>query len=129
MTDPRRQRFAPYLRRLADLLALKDWHVEISDEEADDGAAATVRWAFGRKQATVWLGAGFLDDSPEEQRHTLAHELIHLHFGPPYDIAVEGLPDGSASAFRRMAEYAVDGMADAIAPLLPLPDEEPAPWA
>lgn len=122
MTDPRRQRFAPYLRRLADLLGLKDWHVRIADEAADACADASIEWTYGRKRARVWLGEHFLDDTPEGQRHTLAHELIHCHFGPAWDIAVEGLADAAASPFRRLAEYAVDGLADAIAPLLPLPD-------
>jgi len=126
MTDPRKQRFAPYLRRLADLLALKDWRVEIDDDGPDAPAAvASICWTYGRKLATVYLSAAFLDHDPEEQRHTLAHELIHCQLGPAWDIAVEGLDSGQASAFCRMAEYAIDGLADAIAPLLPLPDAEP----
>lgn len=126
MTDPRRQRFAPYVRRLADMLAFKDWQVEIADDEpSNPDAYASVEPLAGRKVAVIRLGCRFLDLSPEGQRHTMAHELVHLHVEPFYRIGLNAVPKDVESPFHVAMEYAVDGIADGIAPLLPLPDLEP----
>lgn len=127
MIDPRRQRFAPYLRRLADLLALKDWRAEIIGRPAADHAIATVDLIYGRKLMQLRLSEDFLAASPEDQRHTVAHELIHCHLEAAWEIAADSLPEEARPGFVRMMEYGIDGLADAIAPLLPLPDAELAP--
>lgn len=124
MTDPRRQVFAAYLRALADALRLRDWTIRLSDEPAGPGDSADVACPYGRKLATVRLGESFLDDAPEEQRHTLTHELIHCHLMPAWEVACEGLEPAAVAVFRRLAEYGVDGLADAVAPLMPLPGRD-----
>lgn len=125
MIDPRKQRFYRYLRGLADALALKDWTLDIvSPDPTNTEADASISLVYGRKLATVKLSEDFLDVGPAGQRHTLVHELIHCHFDAAWGIAVDALSADAASAFRRMAEHAIDGLADGIAPLLPLPE----PW-
>lgn len=122
MTDPRKQAFAPYARCLADLLALKDWLVKVNEEPPSDGADATMWLAVKRKRAEVCLSEAFLDMTPEEQRQRIVHELIHCHLEPAWEIAAESLPAEALPGFARMMEYAIDGLADGIAPHLPPPD-------
>jgi hypothetical protein len=126
LTDPRKQRFSAYLRRLADALKLSDWRVEIDDRPPDSGrATAEVECVYGRRYAVVRLSERFLEQSPGEQRNSLVHELIHCHLNPAAAMALDEMGDGGAGHFRRMLEYAVDGLADAIAPHMPLPTEDP----
>jgi hypothetical protein len=116
----RRERWTPYARQLGDLLALKDWRLEIVEESPGDPTAiASCAPVEGRKYAVIRLGESFLTDAPPEQRHTLTHELIHCHLGPMCRMleAENAMPP----AAKLTMEYCVDGLADAIAPLLPMP--------
>jgi hypothetical protein len=114
-----RQRYLPYLRQIADLLRLRDWRLVILEELPPADAIASCAPVEGRKYAVLRFGESFLADTPEEQRHTIAHELLHCHLGPMCRMieAHEGMPP----AARLAMEYCVDGLADAVAPLLPLP--------
>lgn len=124
MLDERRRRFGPYLRDLADRMHLKDWAVVLEDGPPDDRSCmASVDCVDGRKLATVLVSDHFLSDTPEEQRHTLVHELIHAHFDMASTLAFRGLDKQGRQAFRSLMEYGVDGLADALAPLLPLPGD------
>jgi hypothetical protein len=117
----RRSRWLPYVRQLADVLCLKDWRIEVFDEApADQTAVASCCPVDGRKYGVIRLSEGFLNDGPTEQRHTLTHELLHCHLGPMMRV-IEAQHDGLAPAVRLAMEYCVDGLADAIAPLLPPP--------
>ena len=71
--------------------------------------------------------------SPVDQRHTLTHELAHCHLFALVESAAvfDGfLPGdlGEAAAAMRVVEVerAVDGLADGLAPSLPLPYFAPA---
>jgi hypothetical protein len=123
MKDPRKQRFAGYLRALADLLALRDWHVEIVDAYPNDGAQASIETLYGRRRAMISLSEEFLADDPAGQRQALAHELIHCHVDTLYRVGHDAVPKDVECALHRLMEHCVDGLADAIAPLLPLPPE------
>jgi hypothetical protein len=112
--------------RLKTVLRLADWTVEVQDDPADDDVVASINPVYGRKLATLYLCADW-DERPEgEQRHTLVHELIHCHFAVPGDMVRLDLLRhlGQATyevfwaAFRREVEFAVDGLADAFAPLI-----------
>jgi hypothetical protein len=115
-----RERWAPYVRALADLLHLKDWEILISPQApAGDDAIASIQPIYGRKSALLRLSEGFLTDSGPEQRHTLVHELVHCHLAHLQRL-LESEQHDTAGA-RLAIEYCVDGLADAVAPLLPLP--------
>jgi hypothetical protein len=120
-TEPtRRQKWAPYVREIADRLALKDWVIDVDDDGPKDQSAHASIWiAHGRKRATIYLSDEFLADSRPEQRQSIAHELIHVHNGPYWD-AVSRATDDDKN-IRMLMEYSVDGLADGVAPLLPLP--------
>jgi hypothetical protein len=129
MLDPRKEAFNPYLRALADLVSLRDWTVGIDHRPPDcQEGVAEVHLPYGRKIAWVRLSEEFLDSKPEEQRHTLAHELIHAHCEPMARMLADHLDGPFLDAFRLQYEYAVDAIADALAPHLPLPvGVKPAP--
>lgn len=123
MTDPRRQAWAPYIRDIADRLRLRDWTIELSDEgTGNDDLVALVRVADGRRFARLYLSDAFLDLTPERHRHTVVHEMLHLHFGWAGNWAREKIAgDSERDTFVRLHEIGIDGLADAIAPLMPLP--------
>lgn len=132
MTDPRRQAFAPYVRDLADRLRLRDWTVVVKDDEPEDkDSHASIHCVYGRKRALLRLSDDFLGDDPEDQRHTVVHELLHCHLDDAYWYAIDRIGGDAAArqAFDRFAEKAVDGLADAIAPLMPTPGAASTPPA
>jgi hypothetical protein len=108
------------VRQLADIMHLKDWRIEVY-EDAPGGADAIASCApvGGRKLAVIRLGESFLTDSSIDQRHTLIHELLHCHLGPMQRMLEAGEPIPAAAMLA--IEYAVDGLADVIAPLVPEP--------
>jgi hypothetical protein len=116
----RRQLWAPYVRQLADILHLRDWRIDVSEESpSSPDSLASCQPVQGRKYAVIRLSESFLTDHKAEQRHTLTHELLHCHLGPMHRLleAAEAMPPTALLAL----EYCVDGLADAIAPLLPEP--------
>lgn len=131
MTDPRRQRWDDYFRLIADLLRLKDWTIVISDEgPVTPDALAACLCIYGRKRAVIRLSDSFLDEPAESQRHAAVHELLHCHFDDAYYFAFNRM-DGESEqeAYNRFVEKGIDGLADAISPMLPMPGtfETPAP--
>jgi len=124
MTDPRKQAFAPYIRRLGDTLALKDWTFDIVSSAPSDNGEVSIEPIVGRKLVLIRLSEEFLESGPGEQRHSLTHELIHAHHAPMIEIAKQTMSDNAWSSFKLMMEYATDGLADGIASLLPLPESE-----
>ena len=126
MTDPRKQAFAPYVRRLADLTALKDWHIEIGDGVPDNPTAACSVWmACTQKRAIIQLSEYFLDQPADRQRHYLLHELIHLHVETMWETVRVFLPPGESAqeVMRIQVEYMVDALADAFDEFVPAPDQ------
>ena len=123
MSDPRKQRFAPYLRDLADRMGLRDWSLTIGDGPPRSGAEASVYMPYAIRHGKVYLSEEFLDKPADEQRATLAHELLHLHFAAMDGIVRDGLPKDLHSAYDRIWEYAVDAIAEGWAKTLPLPPE------
>jgi hypothetical protein len=111
----------PYVRLLADLLHLKDWSFTVMTEGPEgESAIAAINCAEGRKYAHVRLSDNFLCSDPESQRQTLIHELLHCHLAAADHVAGKMIKE-NFDLFRLHCEYGVDGIADAIAPLLPLP--------
>ena len=116
----RRERWAPYCRQLADILHLKDWSIDVIEElPSGSDAIASCAPVSGRKYAVIRLAEFFLTDTAAQQRHTLTHELLHCHFAPMMRLMES--TDSFGNAEKLTMEYFVDGLADAIAPLLPMP--------
>lgn len=132
MTDAQHAAYQTYLRQLADLLGLKDWEIVLKREpDANEDAAASITCTYGQKHAFVWVGPAFFSEfDVDYRRRTLIHELIHCHLNPIQEVVgnLAGRIGGDAYDVVRgchhdAIEYATDGIARAIAPLLPLPPE------
>jgi hypothetical protein len=120
-----RPAYAPYVRRLADLMGLRDWTFYVPGDQRphDPDANAEVKCWRGRKHATVLFGESFLRADEADQRHSVVHELIHCHFAAMGWAAQEGLSADAERGWHLAFEYGVDGLADAVSPLLPLPSD------
>lgn len=130
MSDADFEELCRYLRAIADDLALRDWTIVVKREPAETGANAQVRPIVGRKLAELRFAWDFRDDLPERQRHTVVHELLHLHFASAqhaieFDLAKHhALNDHEHEiiwqSFLRQFEYGIDGIADGVAERFPL---------
>lgn len=134
------QALSVYVRELADRLELRDWTLKlIADPIGDDEAIARICPTYGRKAAVIEFQHGFEHLDAHKVRLTVAHELIHLHVNPIMHChqhgAVEVMIGKPAYEILdqdviEKVEYAVDALADAVAPHLPLIDWEHVPkWA
>ncbi len=135
MTEDQWQSLERYVRQVADGLRLRDWTVNVErDAPENPDAGGSVRIIYGRKLAYIRVCSDFASYTPQEQRHTVIHELIHIHLEPACNIVLNDVREylGRAaddllwSGFKRSMEYGVDGLADAVAPLLPLWEKPPS---
>jgi hypothetical protein len=138
-----------YVRYCADEMGLRDWTLKVdlrvSDadlRETDDHDGSSEVWGAscdpvrGRKYATIAFGLEvidglLIDDRRVDFRQTVAHELTHCHFAQLWELLRIDLLEAGISqhvydvlikGIERNMEYGVDGVADAIAPRLPLID-------
>lgn len=129
-TKKQRKHLGEYVRWMANELELRDWTVTVSRESpVNPEYAATVDCTYGRKCLTIKFCENFLTShTPEQQRSTVCHELIHAHF-KAIQWAYNNLQtELSPSAYRMgwegindQLEFGIDAMADAVAKHLPLP--------
>lgn len=107
----------PYIRSLADQFGLKDWQIRVDDDDPRDESFASVWIADYRKEAVVHLSDKFLEASREEQRETILHELVHVHF----HMILSCVPDSINARIEPYMEFGTDSVAVAIARHYPLP--------
>lgn len=124
---------------LRDLLRLQAWDIEVVEFEADGEAHLDIRPNPAVWWARVRIGSFFTDDprivnSPEEQRKSAVHELLHLPQGDLMSWLHDGdwakplAPDLAQAIRSRVVdevEKCTDFYARALAPSLPLPPEWP----
>jgi hypothetical protein len=116
-----------YLRQLADLLGLRDWHITLSRGPSDHDSRAQVYVHRNKDELTVQLNEGWSSMAAEQQRLTLTHELLHAHTGRLCRVVTRltGL-EGPHMEYVRKAhdeeeEIVIQRLARVIAPHLPLP--------
>jgi hypothetical protein len=117
-----------YTRQIAVSMGLGGWVIEESETPAEEGALATIEPTYGQRHAKLSLCKEWETLTPEEQRDTIVHELLHVHLAHFSQLAhdiVESLDEGAAKAARASLalaeEYAVDAMSTAWSPFMPLP--------
>jgi len=124
----RREAYEKYARDVADRMGLRDWEVRVSEHRPEKGIAARLHATEGRKYAWIAFGKCFYKLSPEKQRQTVVHELVHIHFTPMHLPLFDGMESELARKFYVSAfEYGVDAIADIIAPSMPLPPKREKP--
>lgn len=115
-----------YTRDIQIEMGLADWQVRLvfDDHPVNESALAEVRMNVQRKSAWIRFSESFRDQSPEEIRQAVVHELSHLHLEQPWRLLA-----GAARRFMSadawgvletesdiQMEQAVDMFARVIAP-------------
>lgn len=121
----------PWILELLHGCRLTEWTIRLAKDllPRDSDAAAQVRCIYGRKIAHIQLGPEWMASSPTERRHVMVHELIHCHLDAAcrfMENELETLVGKPAAlvaerGFNQDLEFAVDALAEALAPHLPLP--------
>ena|ERR1700689_3366726 len=117
-----------YVSELASLLALADWRIDIDPEPCSPQYDAYVTVVPGHKWAIIELSPTWDEKSPDEQRHTLVHELLHLHFDEVRGVLKRNLNDDPMhrvimNEHLNFIEHGVEAVASAVHVLLPeVPD-------
>jgi len=127
-----------YVRHCANLMGLRDYTCNYDREDPDGGSDPTVMGAIRvnptRRHFTIWLPRGWYDEASgtkaqrESARHTVCHELIHVHF-KRLDGLCQNLKTNLGDVawatwwdgMRDEMEITVDDLASVLAPTLPLP--------
>jgi hypothetical protein len=109
-----------------NIMRLQDWRITFSDAPSSQDTWAEIDVHSQRNEATIYLGWDFFKQTPDEQRATLSHELVHVILSRT-DQIVEGLeaPLGTIAyamlnaAYEDGIERASDQLGRIIAQLLP----------
>lgn len=129
VTKKDHQALSGYIRLIADEIGLRDWSFKLLDEPPDNPDwLADVNCQQGRRFAFIRVRSDFRDSDLSDVRSTICHELVHCHLAPlqhQCDNDLDGLLGRAAAevfsgGYRRNLEYAVDAIAEALAPHLPL---------
>lgn len=124
-----RRALGRYLRWVANAMGLRDWTITVLHDPCDEDSLGVCNPTYGRKMADISFPADFRHSvTPEGQRQTVVHELLHCVFAAEQDHIRIHLPRHLAQStydvfndtYRQMHEYAIDGLADALAPHMPL---------
>ena len=118
---------------IADEFGLSGWkiRVHVGDPGATDtghDAIAAVECVYGRRIANIALSPDFLSMDPEEQRHVILHEFLHIHTRQVHDLILGTLPkslgqpafDAFMGGLTLADEHAIDGLASAVERFYPL---------
>jgi hypothetical protein len=131
--------FGNYVREIANLVGLCNWHIQVQFGELD-----TPDWAeevhpdeeWGaqneqiphRKVALLTFPGNVKERDRDDLRGTVVHELVHCHFAAMWhqvrkdllkQLGQQGY-DIFVNSFERNMEWGVDGVASAWAEKLPL---------
>jgi hypothetical protein len=133
MDRDRRLYWGKYARTLADKMELRDWTISTAHRPSVEDANAEVECVYGKKTAIISLSLGFDGRSPEENRTTMVHELIHCHLAALDQHMRDARGNANKAWVQQLEstvnvhqEYAVQALADVISPFMPLP---PSPKA
>jgi hypothetical protein len=132
-SDPRWARLREYVADAATRLGLGAWRIRIEQDAPEDPEDdASIHVPRSVVVSRILFGDSFFAQAPEEQRATVAHELLHL-ITAPVDAVIDYSLDETralspqvygviADIHHRATERMVDGLSYIIAPTLPLPD-------
>lgn len=126
--QPFRNALGEYISYLLLIVESTDWRVQISSEYPDgEDAMASIECIYGRRLANLRLCKDFPTLKPEQQRHTLVHEILHIVTDACDNViqnadlpAVLGRPAYTIlnATWRTQVEYLTDTLAYAIDELL-----------
>lgn len=112
-----------YIWKIRDMLGLQGWDIFLTAAHSDDDANASVHPVYGRYTAGISVNKKWFEYSPEVQRNTIIHELLHVvHNRQTEVIRTTKQRDEVWITFNRETELMVDHLATAIEDLFPLPE-------
>lgn len=124
-----------YVERIKAGLFLSHWTITYQPEHPLGGdALASIDPLAGRYYATLRLGEGLFDETPEKFRMVMVHEMLHVSRFQSQMVIYEGAYkqalgqdawDIFYGEYKRTMEYEVDLLATAIAEHFPLPPKWP----
>lgn len=136
MKAKRREMWQQYFVHIAQMMELRDWRFTVVEEPSEEGAGASWNGYLGRQEADIRLSVDWETYPPEKQRAMAVHELTHshLHEADMYVAQTAKQLSGKGragkkqthliySTFDLLTEFAVERIAQCIAPRIPLPSE------
>ena len=113
-----------YIWTLRDMLGLYNWDIYLTLAHSTDDCNASVHPVYGRYVAGISVNKKWYEYSPEVQRNTILHELLHLvHNRQTEVIRTTKQRDEVWITFNRETELMVDQLATAIDDMFPLPEQ------
>lgn len=123
-----------YIADLLPRMRLAHWSILLERESCDDDSHAIIITNDTKYEARLYLHPKFQTYTPEAQRLTFLHELIHVHnrnvttaidlIKPVFGSGV--LFDTVVKAHNAAEESVADALSRVLAPFMPLPDIPPA---
>lgn len=117
-----------YIREIANLMFLRDWEIGLSETPAAEGNKAEVRVTPNMQFATISINPDLFDETEEEIRYYITHELIHIHLAQMERSMFNFNKSMSKEIWRSMLkshvsaeECATDALARSLAQFMPLP--------
>jgi hypothetical protein len=114
-----------YVDTLVKLMKLGEWEVEVHEADAHPGGAQA--WVHRHNDGLWSCGEAHIhivawdNESPEERRRIIVHELLHLHLAPFSYMARKWR--GNWGDEMVAEEMMIERLTSVIAPHMPLPDE------
>lgn len=111
-----------YIWDIRDRLDMSYWDIYLTQAPAADDCNASIHPIYGRHSAGLSVNKNWFDFSPEVQRNTIVHEILHVvHNRQTEMIRTTRQQGGVWAAFERETELMVDHLANAIDQFFPLP--------
>lgn len=123
-----------YVNKMKGMMNLSNWKIVIDPQPCSEDALAETSVTEWQHLAKMQFHKNYKKDKPEDLRATVVHELLHCHFSPIEEVAVEivkaldvndtnpTISKTMEAAVRYQSERAIDLISEAIAPLFPTPD-------
>lgn len=118
-----REQFAAYIAKLAPLMRLGHWRLDVADDPPiEDSAWAAIKLWEGSYGGTIRISDDLLREGEDLQRRCVVHELVHCHFAQPWLMARKEMGGRTWEHWENVAEYAVEAITELVAPMMPLPE-------
>lgn len=124
------EKLAKYVWKVAGILDLHDWDITVG-EGGLDGSDSMAECAaiYGQRRATIRFAREWPTWTGDTLRAVVAHELLHCHTADIAELVAATHTEALGKQARALAdaafdlaiEHCVDGVAVAIAKLLPYP--------
>lgn len=111
-----------YIDQLKHLLGLSQWDAFLSATPSEDTTNASVHPVYGRRVVPIAVNRNWWSYSPEVQRNTLVHELLHVvHNAQTEVIRTAPTSVWQWRTFERETELMVDHLAGVLDQYMPWP--------